>query len=182
MRIALLLAGNPQYQFVVAWQKLFLTSSREITRLDSITKAPVIYHFSETVTGLETIRCFRKQEAFAQKSLDSVNTNMTMDFHNNTANEWLGLRLEAIGTAILCTTAFLFVVLPSNLINSGMYYVMSSSQKTTTLSLLYPMSCHDCLNIISVPLTINLVVCSKQYVEIMCRYGGIGSLLCSWPK
>jgi ATP-binding cassette subfamily C (CFTR/MRP) protein 1 len=92
-----------------------------MTRLDSITKAPVIYHFSETVAGLETIRCFQKQESFAQKSLERVNTNMKMDFHNNTANEWLGLRLEAIGVAILCTLALLFVVLPATLIDSGMF-------------------------------------------------------------
>ena len=71
-----------------------------------------------------------------RKSLDHVNTNMRMDFHNNTANEWLGLRLEAIGTAILCTTAFLFVVLPSNLIDSGIHYIM--------------LTCHDCLNIICI--------------------------------
>ena len=141
---------------MVAWQKLFITSSREITRLDSITKAPVIYHFSETVAGLETIRCFRKQEDFTQKSLDHVNTNMRMDFHNNTANEWLGLRLEAIGTAILCTTALLFVVLPSNLIDSGIHYIMPS--------------CHDCLNIISEPLqfyTIALETMLGNHVQIL---------------
>ena len=98
-----------------------------MTRLDSITKAPVIYHFSETMAGLETIRAFQKQEAFAQKNLDRVNTNMKMDFHNNSANEWLGLRLEAIGIAILCTIAILFVVLPANLIDSGMFNFISYS-------------------------------------------------------
>ena len=141
---------------MVKWQKLFLTSSREITRLDSITKAPVIYHFSETVAGLETIRCFRKQQDFAQKSLDRVNTNMRMDFHNNTANEWLGLRLEAIGTAILCTTAFLFVVLPANLIDSGIQYIMLSRR--------------DCLNTISGQLpfyTIALETMFGNHVQIL---------------
>ncbi|KAI5074572.1 hypothetical protein GOP47_0010533 [Adiantum capillus-veneris] len=96
------------------YQNFYITSSREITRLDSITKAPLIYHFSETVAGIETIRCFRKEEAFAKQNLDRTNTNMKMDFHNNTANEWLGLRLESMGTAVLCTTAFLLVALPSS--------------------------------------------------------------------
>lgn len=100
------------------YQKFYITSSREITRLDSITKAPLIYHFSETVSGIETIRCFRKEEDFSQQNIDRVNSNMKMDFHNNSANEWLGLRLESIGTAILCTTAFLFVVLPEDFINT----------------------------------------------------------------
>lgn len=100
------------------YQNFYITSSREITRLDSITKAPLIYHFSETVAGIETIRCFRKEESFAKQNLDRTNINMKMDFHNNTANEWLGLRLESMGTAVLCTTAFLLVVLPSNTIDS----------------------------------------------------------------
>lgn len=96
------------------YQVFYINSSREITRLDSITKAPLIYHFSETVAGIDTVRCFGKAEEFSQKNLDQVNDNMKMDFHNNSATEWLGLRLESLGTAILCMTAFLFVALPSS--------------------------------------------------------------------
>ncbi|KAH7372901.1 hypothetical protein KP509_17G027800 [Ceratopteris richardii] len=98
------------------YQKFYITSSREITRLDSITKAPLIYHLSETVAGIETIRCFRKQESFARENLIRTNTNMKMDFHNNSANEWLGIRLETMGTGLLCATAFLLVVLPSSIV------------------------------------------------------------------
>ncbi|KAI5074341.1 hypothetical protein GOP47_0010302, partial [Adiantum capillus-veneris] len=98
------------------YQNFYLTSSREITRLDSITKAPLIYHFSETIAGIETIRCFLKQEGFSDKNFLNLNMNMKMDFNNNSAIEWLGLRLEGIGAAILFITGLLFVVLPSNLI------------------------------------------------------------------
>lgn len=105
--------------FLYNWyQDFYLTSSREITRLDSITKAPLIYHFSETVAGIETIRCFLKEEEFFQKNFQNLNSNMKMDFNNNSANEWLGLRLEAMGAAILSLTGLLFVVLPQNLIKS----------------------------------------------------------------
>lgn len=103
--------------FLYRWyQDFYLTSSREITRLDSITKAPLIYHFSETVSGIETIRCFLKEEEFVQQNFNRLNSNMKMDFNNNSANEWLGLRLESIGTAILSITGLLFVVLPENTI------------------------------------------------------------------
>ncbi|CAA6654286.1 unnamed protein product [Spirodela intermedia] len=36
--------------------RILLATSRELTRLDSITKAPVIHHFSESVSGVTTIR------------------------------------------------------------------------------------------------------------------------------
>eukprot|EP00250_Pteridium_aquilinum_P020540 c24855_g1_i1 orf=298-4842(-) len=105
--------------FLYKWfQDFYLTSSREITRLDSITKAPLIYHFSETVAGIETIRCFSKEEEFVHKNFQNLNSNMKMDFNNNSANEWLGLRLEGIGAAILSLTGLLFVVLPANVIKS----------------------------------------------------------------
>ncbi|KAI3867055.1 hypothetical protein MKW92_039392, partial [Papaver armeniacum] len=94
----------------------FLASSRELTRLDSITKAPVIQHFSESVAGVMTIRCFRKQESFCQENVERVDANLRMDFHNNGSNEWLGFRLELIGSVFLCTSALFMVMLPSNII------------------------------------------------------------------
>ncbi|XP_073009640.1 ABC transporter C family member 14-like [Typha latifolia] len=94
----------------------YLATSRELTRLDSITKAPVIHHFSETIQGVTTIRCFRKEESFFQENLDRVNSSLRMDFHNNGANEWLGFRLELIGSFVLCATALFMVTLPSNYI------------------------------------------------------------------
>ncbi|KAK1278178.1 ABC transporter C family member 4 [Acorus gramineus] len=94
----------------------YLASSREMTRLDSITKAPVIHHFSESVSGVMTIRCFNKQERFCQENIDRVNSNLRNDFHNNGANEWLGFRLELIGSFVLCISALFMVLLPSNVI------------------------------------------------------------------
>ncbi|KAJ8620573.1 hypothetical protein MRB53_029102 [Persea americana] len=94
----------------------YLSSSRELTRLDSITKAPVIHHFSESVSGVMTIRCFRKQARFCQENIDRVNANLRMDFHNNGSNEWLGFRLELIGSFILCLSTLFMILLPSNIV------------------------------------------------------------------
>ncbi|CAM8925218.1 unnamed protein product [Rhodiola kirilowii] len=103
--------------FLNFWYRgYYLSSSREITRLDSITKAPVIHHFSETVAGVMTIRCFRKQENFSQENVIRVNNNLRMDFHNNGANEWLGFRLELMGSIILCISTLFMVLLPSSII------------------------------------------------------------------
>ncbi|XAR58448.1 Xenobiotic-transporting ATPase [Bertholletia excelsa] len=95
----------------------YLSTSRELTRLDSITKAPVIHHFSESISGVMTIRCFRKQKMFCQENVNRVNANLRMDFHNNGSNEWLGFRLELIGSFILCVSALFLILLPSSIIN-----------------------------------------------------------------
>lgn len=105
--------------FASCSQGYYLSSSRELTRLDSITKAPVIHHFSESITGVMTIRSFRKQDRFSQENVNRVNANLRMDFHNNGSNEWLGFRLELIGSFILCISAAFMVLLPSNIIRPG---------------------------------------------------------------
>ncbi|KAJ0955326.1 putative ABC-type xenobiotic transporter [Helianthus annuus] len=46
----------------------FLATSREITRLDSITKAPVIHHFSESISGVMTIRCLGSRTDLFQEN------------------------------------------------------------------------------------------------------------------
>ncbi|KAI7725280.1 hypothetical protein M8C21_011147 [Ambrosia artemisiifolia] len=94
----------------------YLATSREITRLDSITKAPVIHHFSESISGVMTIRCFRKQDRFVQENVDRVNGNLRMDFHNNGSNGWLGFRLEFLGSLFLCASTVFMIILPSSIV------------------------------------------------------------------
>ncbi|XP_022727754.1 ABC transporter C family member 14-like [Durio zibethinus] len=94
----------------------YLASSRELTRLDSITKAPVIHHFSESISGVMTIRAFRKDDRFCQENVYRVNSNLRMDFHNNGSNEWLGFRLELIGSVVLCLSTLFMILLPSSIV------------------------------------------------------------------
>ncbi|KAL8224836.1 hypothetical protein R6Q57_017393 [Mikania cordata] len=94
----------------------YLATSREITRLDSITKAPVIHHFSESISGVMTIRCYRKQDEFVQENVDRVDGNLRMDFHNNGSNGWLGFRMEFLGSLFLCVSTVFMILLPSNVI------------------------------------------------------------------
>ncbi|KAK7392326.1 hypothetical protein VNO78_20760 [Psophocarpus tetragonolobus] len=94
----------------------FLSSSRELTRLDSITKAPVIHHFSESISGVMTIRAFRKQKEFFGENIKRVNANLRMDFHNFSSNAWLGFRLELLGSFVFCCSAMFMIMLPSSII------------------------------------------------------------------
>jgi ABC-type multidrug transport system fused ATPase/permease subunit len=100
-------------------QGYFLSTSRELTRLDSITKAPVIVHFSESISGVMTIRAFGKQKEFSLENIKRVNSNLRMDFHNFSSNAWLGFRLELLGSLIFCISALFMVTLPSNIIKPG---------------------------------------------------------------
>lgn len=123
-------------------QRYFIASSRELTRLGSISEAPIIHHFSETVVGLSTIRAFGHQDRFVKVNIDRLNTNVSINFHNHAAIDWLGFRLESMGTGILCSSALLLVLLPSGFIRPGFmgFQIHSLCQKVFE-SLLHSSKC-----------------------------------------
>ncbi|KAK8782741.1 hypothetical protein V5799_015921 [Amblyomma americanum] len=82
-------------------QSFFRHSSRELQRLDSITKSPVFSHFSETLAGLSTIRAFREEHRFVEKMNEHINDNNLAFIMVNCANCWLGISLDYLGGVIL---------------------------------------------------------------------------------
>lgn len=63
-RGAVLLALAPLAFLYRNVQQYYLSTSRELKRLDSIAVSPIFSNFSETLNGLMTIRAFRKQVRF----------------------------------------------------------------------------------------------------------------------
>ncbi|XP_024531100.1 ABC transporter C family member 14 [Selaginella moellendorffii] len=117
-------------------RRYFIATSRELTRLKSITDAPVIHHFKETIAGLMSIRAFGHQERFARVNMERIDINVRMSFHNGAANDWLSFRLETIGIVILCFSALFLVLLPKSFVNP----------EFVGLSLSYGLALSGCLN------------------------------------
>ncbi|XP_062183787.1 ABC transporter C family member 4-like [Phragmites australis] len=118
------------------YRNRYIATSRELSRLQGVTRAPVIDHFTETFLGAPTVRCFRKEDEFYQTNLDRINSNLRMSFYNYAASEWLGFRLELLGSLILSITAFLMISLPSNFIKKE-FVGMSLSYGLSLNSLVY---------------------------------------------
>jgi ATP-binding cassette subfamily C (CFTR/MRP) protein 1 len=82
-------------------QRFFINTSREIQRLDSMSRSPVYAHFSETLAGVETVRAYGKQSKFIAVNQRSLDKNQAAYFLKVTANCWLAIRLEFAATAII---------------------------------------------------------------------------------
>lgn len=99
-------------------QRFYITTSRQLKRLESKTRSPIYSHFGETVTGASVIRAFGLQGEFILESQKRVDTNQVFTFASNTANRWLGFRLELLGNFVVLAAA-IFAVLARGSIQGG---------------------------------------------------------------
>lgn len=71
----------------------FLSSFRELQRIESISSAPVISHFSETILGLTTIRAYNQESRFMEMLFKRMEANNVAFVILNSSNRWLGISL-----------------------------------------------------------------------------------------
>ena len=103
-------------------QRYYLRTSRELKRLDSISKSPIYAHFQESLGGITTIRAYRQQKRFASESEWRVDANLRAYFPSINANRWLAVRLEFIGSFIILAAASFAIISVANgsILSAGM--------------------------------------------------------------
>lgn len=81
-------------------QGYYRASSRELKRLDSLARSPFYAQFSETLTGLATIRAFREQQRFVETNARLADVQNRPFFLQQSIQRWLGVRLETIANLL----------------------------------------------------------------------------------
>ena len=110
-------------------RRFYLRSSRQIKRLESVTRSPVYALFSSSLNGgLPTIRAFHVQEDFIQLFINRVDTNSRAFFILIAAVRWFGLRLDLMTSVLslitsILTIAFRHRIDPSSAALSLMYCI-----------------------------------------------------------
>ena len=90
------------------YQKLYRDTSRELKRLDNLSKSPLVAQFSETLTGLATIRAYGRQKMFIERNMTLLDNNNQAIFLQTSSERWAANRLEIFGavfafTALICS-------------------------------------------------------------------------------
>lgn len=84
--IALIVPLSGVYYWV---QRYYLRTSRELKRLDSVSRSPIYAHFQESLGGITTIRAYRQQQRFAMENEWRVDANLRAYFPSINANRYL---------------------------------------------------------------------------------------------
>lgn len=115
-------------------KKFYVVISRQLRRLESISKSPIYNHFGETLNGVSTIRAYNVRQRFINESNDRVDQNQACFYPSQAAYCWLQIRLEFLSNCMIFFAA-LFAVLGRESLNSSVVGLSVSYSLTLTLVL-----------------------------------------------
>ncbi|KAL7947345.1 P-loop containing nucleoside triphosphate hydrolase protein [Trichoderma barbatum] len=152
-------------------QRYYLRTSRELKRLDSVTRSPIYAHFQESLGGVATIRAYRQQERFQLENEWRVDANLRAYFPSISANRWLAVRLEFIGAIVILAAAGFAIVsvashsnLSPGFIGLAMSYAL---QITTSLNWIVRQTVEVETNIVSVERVLEYARLPSEAPEII---------------
>ncbi|KAK5629615.1 hypothetical protein RRF57_005330 [Xylaria bambusicola] len=169
--IALIVPLGGVYYWV---QRYYLRTSRELKRLDSVSRSPMYAHFQESLGGISTIRAYRQQERFEQENEYRVDSNLRAYFPSISANRWLAVRLEFLGAVVILGAAGFSVISVTNNshLKSGMVGLAMSHalQITTSMNWIVRQTVEVETNIVSVERILEYARLPSEAPEIIPRH------------
>lgn len=92
-------------------QNFYRKTSRELKRLEGVTRSPVYSLFSEMLQGLPTIRAYGRQKQFMHRHHQRANSNMVHFFAFWMASRWIAIRLDLVGNMIVLAVGLIAVIM-----------------------------------------------------------------------
>lgn len=154
----------------IYYQQYYLRTSRELRRLDSVSRSPIFANFQESLTGVSTIRAYGKEERFKFLNQSRVDKNMSAYHPAINANRWLAVRLEFLGSIIILGAAGLSILtLKSGHLTAGLVglSVSYALQITQSLNWIVRMTVEVETNIVSVERVLEYSRLKSEAAEII---------------
>ncbi|KAF7233038.1 hypothetical protein EG68_07482 [Paragonimus skrjabini miyazakii] len=99
-------------------QKVYVANSRQLKRIESISRSPIFSHFSETLSGADNIRAYSMTEKYVEINCVRLDTNNAAAYAGMTAQRWLAVLLEMVGNLLILSVA-IFCVLTRGQLSAG---------------------------------------------------------------
>ncbi|EDK44914.1 conserved hypothetical protein [Lodderomyces elongisporus NRRL YB-4239] len=97
--------GIPAYAVVIIilsaiyfyYEIYYVSISRELKRLVSVSRSPIYSHLGETLNGLTTVRAYNQEDRFTFIMNTVVDFNIKSQYMLTSINRWLNFRLQFVG-------------------------------------------------------------------------------------
>ncbi|KAG0369465.1 hypothetical protein BGZ54_009889 [Gamsiella multidivaricata] len=99
----------------VIMSTLYLRSSRELKRIESITKSPIFSHFGESLSGVATIRAYGQEKRFQHENLELLDDHNRPFFYLWVCNRWLSIRVDVLSALVSFFAGLLIIINRDNL-------------------------------------------------------------------
>ncbi|CAI5974351.1 unnamed protein product [Closterium sp. NIES-64] len=110
-----LLALPPLLVIFALLQRRYLRVSRELKRIDGLSRSPIYAHFAQSLQGVVSVRAYGAAPAFLQHFIALIDANHRAYIQFVHAGRWLGIRLDLCASALVTLVAILVVVLHGSL-------------------------------------------------------------------
>ncbi|CAO3624546.1 unnamed protein product [Cunninghamella blakesleeana] len=97
----------------------YLRISRELKRLNSVSRSPIYSHFTESIVGVTTIRAYGGQKRFLLTMYEKLDSYVAPFYLLWMTNRWLYCRIEFTGAFVTLSTG-IFILLNIDRIDAGM--------------------------------------------------------------
>lgn len=105
-----LVAFPPIIYYFVSVQQTFLSTSRELKRMEGVARSPIFALLSESLTGIATIRTNNAQKYFLEKFEEKLNNHTRAFWCFIASSRWLGFRMDFMMLALLTAASFAGVI------------------------------------------------------------------------
>ncbi|KAG2035930.1 ABC transporter [Suillus americanus] len=103
----------------------YRASARELKRLDALLRSSLYSHFSESLSGLTTIRAYGELDRFSEENIQLTDIENRAYWLTVVNQRWLAIRLDFLGSLLTLAVALLTV---------GIRFKISPGQTGVTLS------------------------------------------------
>jgi len=139
-------------------QRVYVASSRELKRMESISRSPIFNTISECYNGLTTIRAFGEQKRFINDLQTSLAINIRLIYYSYAIHRWIGTRMEMLASAIVFFSSILSLYNSSSTAGTSGLAVTAALGMTGFLN-------RSIRNFTELELRMNSVERIKKYIE-----------------
>lgn len=88
----------------------FATGSRDLRRLDAVTRSPCYSHLASTVKGLSIIRSYQAEPISLREFYSKIDDNSRTQFMFHTSIRWAAIRLDWLTFLFITALTYLAIV------------------------------------------------------------------------